>query len=70
MRTVIKTLTQNLSEHLSASFSRLDCISNLIFALLSCESVNLRKLSLRMRGESLAASKYRRLQRFFPEPSF
>lgn len=70
MQTAIKTLTQHLSEHLSFSFSRLDCMSGLILGLLSCESVNLSKLALRMRGEANAASKYRRLQRFFPEFMF
>ena len=70
MQTAINTLTRQLSEHITESFARLDCLSGLIFGLLSCESVNLSKLSLRMRGEAKAESKYRRLQRFFPEFMF
>lgn len=65
MDTVINTLTRRLGEHLSLSKARLNCLSCLIVGLLRCESVNLRKLSLRMGGDAKPSSHYRRLQRFF-----
>jgi len=67
MDTALKSLTQYLGEHLSLSFSRLDCLSGIIFGLLQCESVRLSDLSARMCGDANISSKYRRLQRFFPE---
>ena len=65
MDNVIGTLTRKLGEHLTLSKARMSCLSCLILSLLRCESVNLRKLSLRMGGESKRESHYRGLQRFF-----
>lgn len=68
MDKVVNTLTLRLGEHLSLSKARLECLAALVLALLACESVNLRKISLRMSGVAQPQSQYRRLQRFFPRP--
>jgi hypothetical protein len=65
MDNVINTLTRKLGEHISLSQARLNCLSWLVLGLLRCESVSLRKLSLRMGGTAKRESHYRRLQRFF-----
>jgi hypothetical protein len=65
MDNVINTLTRKLGEHISLSQARLECLSGVILGLLCCESVSLRKLSLRMGGTAKRESHYRRLQRFF-----
>ena len=62
---ISEILTRKLSEHLSAGFARLDCLSQLVLGMLSCERVKLSSLALRMRGDAKPASNYRRLQRFF-----
>jgi hypothetical protein len=67
MDNVVNTLAHRLGEHLPLSLARVKCLSELVLGLLRCESVNLRKLSLRMGGGAKCASQYRRLQRFFPE---
>lgn len=67
MDKVINTLTLRLGEHLSLSKARLECLAAVVLALLACESVNLRKISLRISGDAKPESQYRRLQRFFPE---
>jgi hypothetical protein len=67
MDKVINTLTLRLGEHLSLSKARLECLAALVLALLAGESVNLRKVSLRMHGAAEPESQYRKLQRFFPQ---
>ena len=66
MYKITATLTRFLGEHLTLSAARLICLSSITMSLLACESVSLRKLSLRMGGAAKPSSQYRRLQRFFP----
>jgi len=66
MDTMTDALARNLEEHLGLSLARLNCLSGIVLGLLRCESVNLRKLSLRLDGKAKRESQYRRLQRFFP----
>ena len=65
MDNAINTLTRKLGEHVTLSLARLNCLSHIVLGLVRCESVNLRKLSLRMGGSTKPDSHYRRLQRFF-----
>jgi hypothetical protein len=70
MDNLVNTLARRLGEHLPLSLARINCLSVIVLGLLRCESVNLRRLSLRMGGGAKRESQYRRLQRFFPERTF
>lgn len=63
--------TNPLCEELSAIFdwhqARINCLGNLISALLTVKTVNLSQVSIAFKGKSSKGSKYRRLQRFFRE---
>jgi hypothetical protein len=67
MDNVVNALARRLGEHLPLSVARINCLSGIVLGLLRCESVSLRRLSLRMGGSAKRESHYRRLQRFFPE---
>ena len=67
MDNVVNALARRLGEHLPLSLARINCLSGIVLGLLRCESVSLRRLSLRMGGGAKRESHYRRLQRFFPE---
>lgn len=63
----IKELREMLSEILGMNKCRLDCLANLIMALIVVRTTNLTRIALIVADSTLPLSCFRRLQRFFAE---
>lgn len=58
-------LVNSLNERLGWNKARVTCFVNLLLALFSVRTVNLKEIALAFQGDAKLDSRYRRLQRFF-----
>ena len=61
------SLLDVLSQKIGGNASRLKCLTDAVFAVVKCRSVNLVKMATDSQMDSLHTSRYRRLQRFFAQ---
>ena len=63
-------ISKILKEALSMNAARANALTLIIFAMISCETVNLSKLSKHLKTDVKQESSYKRLQRFMKEVTF
>lgn len=61
----LSELKEILAKPLNWHKSRIDCLAQLLIAIITVRTVNLRELSIAMSGKSLSSSREKRLYRFF-----
>lgn len=67
---MINELEASLKQSLSWNKPTTTCLVQILMAVISLSTVNLKKLACGIKGEAALESQYRRLQRFFARVTF